>query len=434
MRTTRIALVGALMWAGGLGCNALLGIEEKELVAGDGGASATSSGHGGTGGMATGGNGAGGAHGGAGGLGGAGGSGGGMGGQGGQGGAEPCDPTIIPYCGQAPTGGSNAGCPPPDAPKCEPNVNLSIDPHNCGTCGHDCLGGACDGGKCKRVTVVKSGGDALGPIAVDGAQLYWAEQGGYSCAGDFLGVRKMPLAGCAVSGAIDALGSGYALRPDGDVVFEVAYKNGWTLSKLDFTTATASPLATVPAYTRALAADANYVYWHGGGEIARVGKSGGVPETILGGLSHCSSLAIDETHAYFACSESAAGKADGTISRVPKQPNASPEPLANGISEAGGLALGSEGVYFIDALTGVVGRVPAAGGAVETLVSGRNKASSPTLSDGYVWWIEAGGIARLPRCGGAVEFFSAQIPQFIVADAHGAFLVDITDTIFRFAD
>jgi hypothetical protein len=38
-------------------------------------------------------------------------------------------------------------------------VVLATDPKNCGSCGHDCLGGTCSGGQCKAAVVASSSGD-----------------------------------------------------------------------------------------------------------------------------------------------------------------------------------------------------------------------------------------------------------------------------------
>jgi hypothetical protein len=54
-----------------------------------------------------------------------------------------------------------------------------FDPHNCGTCGHDCQGGACQGGACVPLPpgVLASGLIAPVSVAVDSANVYWLSQG-----------------------------------------------------------------------------------------------------------------------------------------------------------------------------------------------------------------------------------------------------------------
>ena len=56
------------------------------------------------------------------------------------------------------------------------------DPHNCGTCGHDCLGGACDTGVCVPLPagVLASGLIAPVSVAVDATNVYWLSEGNYT--------------------------------------------------------------------------------------------------------------------------------------------------------------------------------------------------------------------------------------------------------------
>jgi hypothetical protein len=61
-------------------------------------------------------------------------------------------------------GGGDASC----------DADLQSDAKNCGYCGHDCLGGACQDGTCKPVTIV-SGNMNVVQLAAHGPDLYWLE-------------------------------------------------------------------------------------------------------------------------------------------------------------------------------------------------------------------------------------------------------------------
>lgn len=85
---------------------------------------------------------------------------------------------------EAPATPDQDGAPGPDAPlpsrdggggadaDAGPCVDVSSNPHHCGACGRDCLGGACVDGGCAPVRIAV---DDPGPtaIAVDGTHVYW---------------------------------------------------------------------------------------------------------------------------------------------------------------------------------------------------------------------------------------------------------------------
>jgi hypothetical protein len=109
----------------------------------------------------------------------------------------PCSCTTtadctIAACGSPPSGqqqyccssglcyawvGGCPGAPPVNGGTVTCN-NLQFNPHNCGTCGHDCLGGACQGGTCVPLPpgVLASGQLTPSSIAVDDANVYWVNE------------------------------------------------------------------------------------------------------------------------------------------------------------------------------------------------------------------------------------------------------------------
>lgn len=82
----------------------------------------------------------------------------------------------------------------PDADTCA----SSDDPHNCGTCGHDCLGGACRAGVCQPVTLAR--GEEIHDLAIGETDAYWINEGG--------DVRSVALAG----GSPVTLATGFPTR------------------------------------------------------------------------------------------------------------------------------------------------------------------------------------------------------------------------------
>jgi hypothetical protein len=70
----------------------------------------------------------------------------------------------------SPSGDANAG--DGDAADAFPCIDTKTDPHNCGRCGHDCVGGDCDAGVCQPVTIVSNQPGAI-EVAVDQTSVYW---------------------------------------------------------------------------------------------------------------------------------------------------------------------------------------------------------------------------------------------------------------------
>ncbi len=60
-----------------------------------------------------------------------------------------------------------------DAAQVCANVNFQTDAKNCGTCGHDCLGGMCAGGTCQPSTV-STGQVYVSKIIATGTKVYWS--------------------------------------------------------------------------------------------------------------------------------------------------------------------------------------------------------------------------------------------------------------------
>ncbi|RYE92596.1 MAG: DUF5050 domain-containing protein, partial [Myxococcales bacterium] len=55
-------------------------------------------------------------------------------------------------------------------------IDLTTDPQNCGSCGHDCQGDACEGGLCTPTTV-STGNTRPFQLLVDATHLYWINLG-----------------------------------------------------------------------------------------------------------------------------------------------------------------------------------------------------------------------------------------------------------------
>lgn len=96
--------------------------------------------------------------------------------------AATCGVIGLPCCGATCNGGAvctagSCACQGQQMACGMACVDLQSDQKNCGTCGHDCLGGQCMAGKCQPITIT-TGQTAVASLAVDSTSIYWARTGG----------------------------------------------------------------------------------------------------------------------------------------------------------------------------------------------------------------------------------------------------------------
>lgn len=77
------------------------------------------------------------------------------------------------------------------------SADTQTDPRNCGACGHDCLGGGCEAGRCQPV-VLATVPEGVISFAIDSTSVYWANLTGADSGFplDSGVVSKCPLTGC----------------------------------------------------------------------------------------------------------------------------------------------------------------------------------------------------------------------------------------------
>jgi hypothetical protein len=260
-------------------------------------------------------------------------------------------------------------------------LDLQSDGANCGSCGHDCLGGACNAGVCQPVVLV-SGPSLVHALAVDAQSLYFTSDGFPSGS-----VQKMSLSG----GAVTTLVSGVA-TPQG------------------------------------IAVDATFVYWASeyGNTISRIPIGGGAPTTLLSGVTDAMGVAVDASAIYFSTIDT------GSVWKAPLS-GGSPVLLGTTTAAAGGVtgvAVDAGHLYFGTYST--VAQVPLAGGATTTLVTGANDAISVAVDDTFLYWTDlyGGGLMRQPLAGGPATTLvpgSSAYSEGIAVDAEAIYF-GTTDT------
>jgi hypothetical protein len=269
------------------------------------------------------------------------------------------------------------------------------DPHNCGRCGHDCLGGTCSQGRCRPV-VVASGQVAPHAIATDGTSAFWISEsrvmtvaldGGAApslvASAPFPVAKILPTAtqGLFVSGA-------GTVAHAGDAGLEA------------ITTADAG----VPAFVPMAADDAQLFFWEPPG-IHRRAATGATD--LVASAADCRDLALDRTRVLWSSASAIAqvekSAVDGGAGVL--------VPAANPTR----IAVGGGYVFFLEGTT--LRRAPLDGGAATTLTSCLPGADVVADAE-WVYCALTAGIVRVNGAGTVdVVLTTTETPVSLAVDA-----------------
>lgn len=164
--------------------------------------------------------------------------------------------------------------------------DLENDPRHCGSCGHDCLGGACEEGECQpfRVSLTPSPFDNGGPFVTPGDVYWWR----YRFDG---AIYRAPKTGGDAIEVISALDAGWIrdVATDGERLYFSNFSHsdelptrGYYSCAMDGTDA--KQLVSGPFGAASVAVDGDWLYFENSYDsvaIGRVPKAGGVVEPLL---------------------------------------------------------------------------------------------------------------------------------------------------------
>ncbi len=315
---------------------------------------------------------------------------------------ETTDPTE-----DCPQGFADCNASPGDG--CE--VDLSSDPANCGTCGHDCQGGACQTGVCQQIIVatgqdyayriaatekalywtrsdgsilrayvgsapevVTTGQDAPGDIAVNDTHVYWANVGGGTIARSTLdGIGSTIVLGGITqpwSLAVSSKHLAWTENATGNV-FLVLLESGGSVPP---------PIAGTPG-AWGITMDATNVYWTTlfNGAILSAPLAGGAYTQIAGDVISPDALAVSGDRLFFGTAS------DAGVFSVPITGGVPTSLVATG---GFGIAADDKHVYFGE-YDGRLARVPLGGGDIEILGIGPGTVSDIALTSKSVYWTSA---------------------------------------------
>jgi hypothetical protein len=341
--------------------------------------------------------------------------------------------TLVATSASASTSNGAGG----DVAVCDPGA-IAQDPHNCGACGHDCLGGACVAGACQPVTLVHESGQPF-ELAVDAANVYWlnssgtlesvSKQGGgvsylatkqynpgsvavadgtvyFGLYDAYLSVQSVPVGG----GNLTALGDqgigGGIIALDAAFVYWTEYPGGWPGAAQIMRTPRAGGPTTVLIGNlwdpRCLTVDGGYLYWSeftddwdvpaapSTGGVRRVPVTGGAPEALFTGQD-IASIAVDETYVYFVYE--GPGSASGETSAIRRMPKGG-GPITTVVSPphgAGSIVVDASHVYWSTTIGMTLSRADKSGGPEETLAKTSNGNPYAMAQDEVaIYWVDPG--------------------------------------------
>jgi hypothetical protein len=298
------------------------------------------------------------------------------------------------------------------------DANLGSDPHNCGRCGHDCLGGACAGGACEPVLLYT--GNTPTSIVVDGPKLYVTVVTPEPSKGYV--VRCTTTGDCATDNTVLAGGLDnpwFGVLQDASVYWA-------DFSGLDATT---DPGSVMGCPENGCPDAGPTVYSPDGGGIDGGGMYGyGV---------YVTGLTADPTYIYWAGFEGVTG---AIFRCVPGECSGTLAPLVEGFGVPYGVAVDPSYVYWINIGTNVVHRcaLPSCGGGPQifapiTLAGGHLGLCGMALYEGEVYWTEnvaEGGVFECPStgCGTTPKAMATGqgSPTFIAVDDSGVYWTNNT--------
>jgi hypothetical protein len=257
-------------------------------------------------------------------------------------------------------------------------TSTQADKHNCGQCGHDCLGGECALGQCQPFALWSAeGGASPFSLKQDDGFLYWADEI------DTVG-RTDKTTGTTTT-LTQSNGGARSLAVDDSSVWWGDYTGIWTCAKSGCTSAGPSLVTSDGQGIDSLTIDDTHLYWadDGSGVLREVHKYGHGETGVVLLDAGASGVVADGQRVYYLTPEGGPGAVtiDDAAAPVPFPPS-------------GGTDLFGGFLYWVGPALDTVFTAPATTLAVQQLVINRSWVAAVASDGANLYWIESPGTSN----------------------------------------
>jgi hypothetical protein len=316
---------------------------------------------------------------------------------------------------------------PDDARSADGNTCTSTqaDSHNCGRCGHDCLGGACALSQCTPFVLWSSeGGASPFSLQQDDGFLYWADE--------IETVGRTDKNTGATIALTQSNGGARPLAVDDSSVWWGDYTGIWTCPKSGCG-AGPSLVTSDGRGIDSLSIDGTYLYWAdvGSGPLRQVNKFGHAETGIVLVDAGASGVVADGQRVYFLTP-------DGGPGAVTVDDAAAPDPFP----PSGGTDLYGGFLFWVDPGFDAIYDAPTATLVEQPLVVGRASVAAVTSDGANLYWIESPGSSNtdgkivgcaIGSCSAATIATGYHDPTSLVVDDAAVYWNDSDGNLWKLA-
>ena len=285
-------------------------------------------------------------------------------------------------------------------------TSLKTDPQNCGRCGNVCHDAVCEAGNCV-LRPFANAASRVQDVIVSQSQVYWANGGT---------IGRISVDGGDKTEIVSRGSTVQGLAVDDSYVFWTEFESGLVM-RADLDGGHIVTLFSNGHEPGAIATDGESVYFldesrSGVSDVPcvlmKVAKSGGAPQMLLTTTQATPSLAIVGGYVYLGGNFTlpVPGRPEPVVGfRLVRVPTAGGDIMPLGFANARAFVVDGTHVYFLNATTLTVDRMPVAGGTVSNLEPKATDFSSTIAVDAqHVYYVDAAqALVRRPLAGGTPE-------------------------------